>query len=120
MLESLFKLPFYLFALAWNSVAALVNFTLGMIFALIQALAPFATLGLFFVSNEKEARETLQARKPPAISTPADGEQFSQLFEENSEVKKIILTEDKIVVMDEESKKRGFLLVNIYQIRADR
>lgn len=120
LLELIIKLPFYLFAVSWNSVMGLINFTLGMIFVLIHVLAPFAGLALFFVSNEKEARGVMTARNatPPAAATPADGEMFSKLFEENPEVQKIYFKDGKIIVVDEEIKKKGCLLVNVYQIRS--
>ena len=118
MLETLIKLPLILFVLVWNGVFGILNFVLGMTFALIHVLAPFAGLALLFVSNEKEAQEVMSAKwKPPAVSTPADGELFSKMFEENAEVQKIFMKDDTIVVVDEDIKKKGYLLVNVYQLK---
>lgn len=119
-MQQLINIPFYLFAVLWNSLVGLVNFILGIIAVLASTLAPFVPLSLFFVSNEKEAREVLEAKSIPAITTPADGELFSQLFELDPKIQRIRIEGNKIIVVDPsfstDSRKIRTVNAHIYVI----
>lgn len=96
----LLQIPYLLFALVWNTLVYMVAFVIGIVAMLAQILAPFVPLALFFVSNDKQAKTVMEAHALPKISTPADGELFSQLFEKNPQVQAMRLEGNKLIVTD--------------------
>lgn len=122
---SLLQLPFALLAFVLNAAMILVNLTVGMVFTILSTLAPYATLGFFFVSNETETKGVLMAQqnfpKQVLISTPEDGEWFSQFFEANPELERVQRKGNKIVlVFPHEGKQKEethYVELNTYSVK---
>jgi len=124
----LIQLPFTLIGLIWNTaipiVVSLINITVGTVVGILQALAPFASFALFFVSNESETKAVLTADNQrkiemhSRISTPEDGEWFSELFEKEMEVEKVKLGKKQIVIYfpktNTQKDETRFVNINVY------
>lgn len=131
-MESLIALPFQIVFTLLNVILStttnLITFTVNMVVTLLQALAPFATAALFFVSNPEEDKATLvldtkaSENKIVRISTPEDGEWFSQFFETDSKVSQVTYKNGKIVMNlpKEELKKDHYVSVNVYSLGSNK
>ena len=132
-MTELIQLPFTLIGLLWNTtipiLVSLINITVGTLLGILKALAPFASYALFFASNETESKAILTAENHQKIemhshiSTPEDGEWFSELFEKEINIEKVKLGKKQIeMTFSQDEKKeeiKRFVQVNLYSVKSD-
>lgn len=119
-----FQMAIYLINTLLGTIHYIFTFTLNMVFSLISVLAPYAGTALFFASNEHETKATILVDNKEVacqnrISTPEDGEWFTQFFEDNPEIKKIEMKNGKLVMQlpPSEKKESRIVYLNWYSLK---
>ncbi len=119
-----FKLVITILSVVLTSAQNILTFTINMVFTLITTLAPYAGAALLFASDEEETKATLVLEqseiesKKHLVSTPKDGEWFSQFFAENQQIREMELKDGKMVIRLPKTKKQEehFVYVNWYSL----